>query len=68
MDIKKVNSGICIGCGKPATKIIDGEFLCSDCSDTVLIKIISKCAKSLEQATATITIKPRGATIAEKVL
>jgi hypothetical protein len=57
VEMKK--AGICCFCQEPATKSINGLRFCPNCGDTVLIKIIGKCIKSVEEATVTVKILPK---------
>jgi hypothetical protein len=57
--IQRGHKGICYSCReKPVTKVINGMGYCSDCADTVLIKIIGKCSKAVKGAKVRISIVP----------
>ena len=57
--VEKTESGICCQCGKPATKAINGMKFCVQCGDSLLISIIGKCSKAVEDATVTVKIMPK---------
>jgi hypothetical protein len=57
--IEMVKKGICCFCHAPATKTINGLRFCPKCGDTVLIQIIGKCAKAVEEATVSLKILPK---------
>jgi hypothetical protein len=62
MNIEKAGRGKrCVACPKvPAWLVVDGEHLCSNCADTVLIKTIAKCAAAVTHAVVTFSVKPKG--------
>jgi len=58
--IEMKKAGICCFCHEPATKVINGLRFCSKCGDSLLIKIIGKCIKAVEEADVSIKILPKG--------
>jgi predicted amidophosphoribosyltransferase len=57
VEMKK--AGICCFCQKPATKVINGLRFCPNCGDTILIEMIGKCIKAVEDADISIKIIPK---------
>jgi predicted amidophosphoribosyltransferase len=57
---KGIETGICISCQEPASKIINGLRFCPGCGDSILVKIIGTCIKGIEEAKVAISILPKG--------
>lgn len=57
--IEKIEQqGVCCFCNEVASVKINGLPFCASCGDGELVKIIKKCSKALQQATATFKIIP----------